>query len=184
MVRTLLLAVCGVLLVGVPALRCDELPEAGGTEPRVRVTAPSLFSTPLIGDLVAVESDALLVRTEQGAGGPQRVARSAVKRFEVSRGRKSRVGEGAAIGFGIGAGLGALFGIRAYEETDSFTSRGQAMAVFGALLGGGGAALGAIFGLQTKAERWQLANPDHLRVTLVPVARRGVGLSLRLSWGR
>ena len=121
-------------------------------------TAPQV----LRGTLVALDTDSLTLQIHPGTG-PIRVARSAVRRIDVSRGVPSRAAS-AAIGAIGGAALGALeFWVLNDEE---FGSDGEAAWT--------GAAVGAGFGLITGAlwphERWKRARFPEARVSIAPGA--------------
>ena len=119
---------------------------------RVRVSAPDLHEPgALIGTVVALRGDTLFVRNadEGGAGLPLPLAR--VERLEVSRGRRSR-GTGAALGFLLGAAVGAAYGVAGHPglaHTD--ISEGGEIAIYAGVAG----LLGAAIGTARGGERWE-----------------------------
>lgn len=128
-----------------------------GVEPgsRVRITTENRVTT---GTLERWTGDSLVFRprgTEATA-----LPASAVERFEVSRERHSRVGRGALIGFGAGAGFGLLTGLLACSEescgTDSDEVTGLVTGVLVVTGAATGAALGAVIGAFLHTERWQI----------------------------
>ena len=143
------------------------------------------------GSVVRSDSDSLVLRTADAV----RVAAPwpSITRLEVSRGRKSHGGRGAAFGALIGIPLGAVVGLATYEECVPqggswidfscfmVPSEGQT-ALIGAILGGGGGALlGWIIGASSKTDRWEEVPLDRLRVSFVPQrdGRFALGASVR-----
>jgi hypothetical protein len=163
---------------------------------RVRISAPSLGVRSAIGTLTSAGPDTIALTPERGGGGPMVLHRAAVTRFELSRGRRSRVVGGATwllIGAPAGALGGGLLGfIDAFtdENTCGGGSRVECERVtdrrFGRKFSTGvavgaviGALAGAGYGIGRRAERWQTANlPMQLRVA-VPT-----GLTVAIPFGR
>ncbi len=145
-----------------------------------------------VGRIVGWVPDSVLLRTDDDVNVVAPVA--SITRLEVSWGRKSHVGRGAAFGALIGIPLGAVVGLSAYEEcvprgvgwSGVFScfmapTEGQT-ALIGAILGGaGGAILGAILGGTIKTEHWEEVPLDRLRVSFAPQrdGRFAFGLSVR-----
>ncbi len=134
----------------------------------------------IVGRLVARDETSLTVLV----GGELRlvVPRAEVQRFERSLGRRSR-GESAlrcaAIGFGIGAALGA--GAGALVDDDGFISRGDSVRAASAWLGGLAAAAGAVGGALSPGERWQRGTADGPTFSLRP-SRTGAGLEMAVRF--
>jgi hypothetical protein len=142
------------------------------------------------GSVVRSDSDSLVLRTADAV----RVAAPwpSIIRLEVSRGRKSHGGRGAAFGALIGIPLGAVVGLAAYEEcvprggswdfSCLFDWGSEYSAFGGALVGGlGGVVVGALIGATIETDRWQEVPLDQLRVSFGPQrdGRFGFGASVR-----
>jgi len=152
----------------------------------VRLTMGSAASSPRVaGTLVRQDPDSFWVQLA-GRTAPVSLARSAVARLEVSRGRKRAVGQGALVGAGLGAIAGFVAGGYAASRSRSCGTPGFAdvcyvdwygQAFRGALVGGAiGGAVGAAVGYAVRTDRWEgvpLSRAHHL--ALVP---RGAGLAL------
>jgi hypothetical protein len=154
---------------------------ATGDKVRLTPAGASRFKATVL----EVQPDALIVRV--GAGEPQRIALSGLKRLEVARGRKGHVLQGAFIGFLPGFVLGAYAGnvIGCDDQGPDCTDVGAAVAT-GLMLGGISAAAGGLVGLAVRGDRWEkveLASGAGTRVgaAVVPVPR-GVGARITLSF--
>ena len=126
---------------------------------RVRVTTADWE---LVGTLVAQGDDSLRLHVT-GEVTPVSVARSAIKRLEISRGSHSHSGADALIGLGAGAlvggALGAVAGSDLANECPG-NDCGPGLVVFGGLLVGAlGAGVGAVIGSFSHSERWELVPP-------------------------
>ncbi len=84
---------------------------------------------------------------------------SSITRLDVSRGKKSRVLAGAAIGFAVGAGIGAFL-IKGNSEND-LADRDAALIGAG-ILAIPGTIVGAIIGGDKSGEKWEKVNLDTL----------------------
>ena len=112
-----------------------------------------------------------------------------ITRLEVTRGRKSHGGPGAAFGALIGIPLGAVVGLAIYQECVPHGPFGclfdwgpEYSALGGALVGGlGGVVVGALIGATIETDRWEEVPLDQLRVSFGPQrdGRFGLGLSVR-----
>jgi hypothetical protein len=106
------------------------------------------------GELVSLDAESLRVALEGRADTV--VALSQVRRLDVSRGRRSRVGRGALLGTGIGTAAGLIVAliVGPSEHSDHFIPP-EAVQVVVTLLGTvGGAATGAVVGAFSRTERW------------------------------
>ena len=63
-----------------------------------------------VGRVVTLNADTLVIRA-QGWDESFFIPFEHLKKLELSRGRKSNLGKGAKVGFLVGAGLGAIFGV-------------------------------------------------------------------------
>jgi hypothetical protein len=92
------------------------------------------------------------------SGHPLTFPVGAVQRLQLSLGRHSAAGKGAALGFLIGAMTGAVAGLAQGDDPpDSFVrlTAGQKGLVLGVVGGGAGALLGVIIGASSQTERWE-----------------------------
>lgn len=118
---------------------------------RIRFSTRESSDDWIIANLVATDTDTLTFSSETGKN-PSRVPVSSISKIEVSLGSKPRTFRGAAIGFGVGAAVGALL-VRGNSEND-LSDRDAA------LLGAGtfsiaGAVIGAVLGARESEEQWQ-----------------------------
>jgi hypothetical protein len=148
----------------------------------VRVTAPSLDLDKGVGTVAALETDTLVVNTEQRADALE-VPLADVTKLEVHRGQKSKTGTSALIGAGFGAALGVSVALIGCADNECL-SDGDATAGVAVLLGAGGAllgaGLGALIGSGTKVDRWETVPLDDIRVGPSPVTPDGVAVSVTL----
>ncbi len=169
-----LLGVIVVVLCAARALPGESRAVEVGS--RVRVTAPEGGTQPLVGTVVGLEPHAMLVQSGT-AGASTRIALGPTTTLEVSGGRRSKAGRGALLGAAVGAmpGLWLTFGD---YDTDDYSP--GAVAAIGAAAG---AAVGAAVGWALKSEQWLPAELPSVTAGIAPL-RRGVGLSLRVAWGK
>ncbi len=178
-----------------PSRRARATPPTRGAHPRAAcccfsTSAGSWSGAPhtvshVQGNSVAQrgEPDSFWVQLA-GRTAPVSLARGAVVRLEVSRGRKRAVGQGALIGAGLGAIAGFVAGGYAASRSRSCGTPGLADVCYvdwygrafrGALIGGTiGGAVGAAVGYAVRTDRWE-GVPLSRAHPLVP---RGAGLAL------
>ena len=147
---------------------------------RVRVTHPAEGTR--VGTALAITDDLLFVRWSGGAD-TVGVPLAEVTRLDVSDGRNSyRTLRRTGIGFVAGAGLGALLGAGAKDESDNFFGNG-AEAGGGAVVGG---ILGGLMGLVSgvlQSEPWREVPLDRSRLGIVtPSGGRGTRLGFALAF--
>ncbi|HEX8905373.1 MAG TPA: hypothetical protein VF771_11050, partial [Longimicrobiaceae bacterium] len=118
----------------------------------------------LRGTLVRMDADSMTVRLHPGTG-PLRVARSAVRRIDVSRGVPSRASS-AAMGAVGGAVFGALEFWALNTDADGHFESDREAAVTGAAVGAG---VGLLAGALWPRERWHRVRIPE-RVTVAPGA--------------
>ena len=152
---------------------------------RVRLTTTS-SALPFVGTVVTADSDSVRIRPQDTAVLTGRrtsvsISRCSVRELEVGVIGPSRTGTGALIGLGMGAVVGALYGV-----SDASTCRGfcffdpGAEAAIGAVFFGGiGAGLGALIGLAEGSERWQRVPLSHAHVAL---GTHGAGLAVSFAF--
>jgi len=162
----------------------------GSGRHRVRVTAPSITADPVVGDLVAIDDDAITVM--RSGADKIVVPVESVTRLEVRR-RGGRRLLGAAIGFGAGAMIGGLIG-RATEDDRIPPSAGECGFLgcdpFGDLpsnadLGAGiGGLLGAAVGaLVAPGEKWETVDHENAQISVGPlIGRHRVGVLLAVRF--
>jgi hypothetical protein len=158
--------------------------EAPGRGRRVRVTAPALAGPPVVGDLIAIDTTNVTIRS---AGSAEVVAipRAEVTRFEVSAKRRQR-GRSAGIGALIGLGVGAAAGFAAGDDCGApdapsivcFPRPASAAGV-----GLVGAGLGAVVGMLVAPGEtvWKTVDPVGMRISVMPSPSGSGGVSLALS---
>ena len=171
--------------LAVPALAQTPVPG----DP-VRITAPSLGFEKEIGSLVRVSPDSLTYRRSAAPGDSLTIATSSITRLEIAFGNKQqrRIGHGALVGLGIGAGLGLIAGVAdgdpTCEKGGYCVNAGVSIAALGAL----GAAIGTIVGVFVKAPAWRQVDPAKIGTVadlrIIPSwepsqRRAGIAVSLR-----
>ena len=138
---------------------------------RVRVTAPGLRTSQLVGTNAGVRGG-ILELAPDSAGTNLDIPLSSVIGIEVSRGRKSNVAEYARWCGLVGAGFGATV----------FLVEGQPVIRGAFVLGLSSLLLGTTAGVLTKTELWEDVPLDELPTLLVAQQDRGVSLGLSLSF--
>jgi hypothetical protein len=174
--RSLALALCVALLLP-PGLALPAGPVApGAPKPgdRLRVTAPSLATKPLVGTVIeATERDLVLAVSPSEH---RVIPRAELTRLERSLGRRRHLELGLLIGAASGAmvvGLGSCGG------GTCTSGDAVAYALSGALLG---ALPGAAVGGLIQTETWAELPASDVHLTAGPIRGRGVALSLRWEW--
>lgn len=135
---------------------------------------------PVVGHLLASIADSF--RLAGNAGPARTIPASQVRRLEVSVGRHSHAGRGAAIGSAVGGVLG-LLAVASAGNDYYYTDGEKAVGVVG--LTAMGAGVGALIGGLTHSERWQEVNVTRspgLSLMVHPVTG-SVGLRLTLGPG-
>lgn len=160
---------CFAVALALPlgALSAQETPTvAPGT--RVRVWAPQLPDEKQAGTLVDLRGDTLFLQPELQAD-TVGIPRAAVTRLEISRGQRLHTGEGAFLGFTIGAGAGALAGFLIGNGQDCDGGCGGLGAlVIGGIGAGAGLIIGTVVGGNMKTDRWEEVPPYQFRVGVLP----------------
>ena len=181
-------------LVGVVPAVGDEA-SSPAPDTRVRVTAPGVLGKQVVGTLVHMDDMTLAVRPK--GKDVLEVPRSAITRFEVSRGKSLR-GKGAKIGAIVGLGAAVAIGLIAGEDCGSLPEPAPGilglserlhrnlcidkapMALFSSLLT---VPAGALVGLGVApGERWVRTTPDRVRLTVTPVRGTGIGAALSVRF--
>ncbi len=143
---------------------------------RIRAMVPSLSSGPLVGTVVAFQTDSLIV---QGGTSTWHLSLASLTHLDVSQGRRSHALLGAGIGLLVGAAVGVLIASDCDTVEGPFATQGQCTAVGAAVFGGAGALVGALTGALARTEQWAQVPLARLRMSLTP--NPGGALQLRAS---
>lgn len=151
-IRSLLLALA--LLIGLTtSVQAQATTPTLAPGARVRVQQGDQT---VIGTLVSLDSAGLLIAT--GKSDTVMAPRASITAVEVSGGTKSRAGEGALVGLGVGAGTGILIGLAASgsDNGDFIDFNPGEWAVGAGLIGAAiGTAFGALIGATQQSDKWQ-----------------------------
>ncbi len=138
---------------------------------RIRIDAPSVLPSRLVGTLLAVRFDTLEVKGNiKASRGKQSewtdpIPLSVIDNLERSRGTK---GHGL-----VGMGLGLLAGVATAHVVSSSSGeyRGLAFLTSGVLFAVGGAVLGGMLGAQFRTEQWENVSVGMVETDPVPEPR-------------
>ncbi len=167
------------ILAFVPASATSQEPPPVKVGDRVRVTAPDLGIRKQAGRFEALRADTMVVAV---ADSTMTFPVAFVTRLEVSRGQKSRAGQGAGIGLLGGGLLGFLISSRNCTEGTGFLDTREACIQVSTV---GGAIVGTFLGLAVGAvimtDHWQEVPLHRVRVSVGPQrdGRFGLGASVR-----
>lgn len=142
---------------------------------RLRVTAPTLAPTPIVGTLLRVTEHEIVLGGD--ASNPTVIPRSGVSRVERSVGRRGHGQKGLIVGSGVGAAV--LSAINAQDPETGGAQEYLGVALVGA---GVGALAGAGVGALIRTERWTDLPAGSLRVTARASPRLGVSFGLAWTW--
>jgi hypothetical protein len=113
---------------------------------------------------------------------------NALRRLEVSRGRRSHWLAGAGVGFLVGAGAavavlysGGSTSLCNQSANQDAMSSGECIGLT-ALGGLAGAGLGAVIGSRLRSERWQDVSIERLRIGLGPQVDGKFGLGFAVAF--
>ncbi len=178
------LTACLVLVLATPpAIALGEDPAAGTLleGDRVRLEAPSMGPTRVVGQVLAAREDGL--RLTLADGREVQVSPVDIRQLEVARGLRSRTVEGAAIGALAGATvlLGALIADRGVCDED--LGGCEAYGTFAVIGAASGTLLGALIGSQVKTDRWErIPQPQRAMLRIGPTPGKGVAVSLSIAF--
>ena len=161
--------VAALLLISCSRLLGQDNPIEYGDRIRVSVTG---LSKPIIGTLLALDTDSLVMRVEDKE---HRLAMplSSVGRLEVYRGQKSKEATGAAIGAAVGVAAGIPIALSSSDQDCGdwgLCRAGNVSNFFSPLiLGVVGALAGKQIGQAIKVDAWEEVPLDEIRA---PLGRR------------
>ena len=162
----------GLVLLTMPVSLVAGEPPVVSTGSVVRFSAPSIDRHRISGSVVSADEHVL----EVAVAGGQRVSvpRDGITKLEVKTGRKSHW----AVGLGVGAAAGLALAIAGGCNDCLGATQGELAVRTTPILG----AVGAAIGLLIRTDRWEPAAPHQLHVSLGLPARKGVGLSVVMSF--
>jgi hypothetical protein len=162
-----------------PVLGAEGLVSPGE---RVRFRAASVGDGRQQGTVVEQDASALTIKLKAG-GDPIRVPLDAFERIEVARGQRRHFWTGAAVGFVPGFAFGFLVGsaLGCDDQGPDCNAFGDALAL-GAILGAGTAVVGGLVGLLVKSDRWERVPTSRVKVTVLPLPRRGVAIGVSVGF--
>jgi hypothetical protein len=144
-----LCALCGPL--GMPrSLACQGWPIILGD--RVRVTAPTLGPSPILGTVLDRRVDALILR--RGSGDTITVPIASLARVEVSYGHHRHPFTGAIVGVASGAVIGGVLGALSKDTGPLAFGRAGQIAVGVGVGSAAGTVVGAGIGAFVRTDRW------------------------------
>jgi hypothetical protein len=146
---------------------------------RVRVQAPGQFEGWRVGRVLELGSREVVLDLEGRR--PLSIRREAIRRIDVSVGRKHHAGTGALAGAGLGAVGGVVYLATITSMSDVDFDGGQyALATLGGAAGG--AMLGAVVGLMIESDRWHPVADAPVRVSVRPVSGRGIAVGFTVEF--
>lgn len=159
--KLLLLATLGMWIVPCVSGAQDHEPLKPGA--RVRLTAPALGRSPIVGMITFADSDSLRFRPFGDHTTDRSIGRGDLTRAWISEGSRSRVGEGLLIGAGVGVVVGLII-VTTNEPaptgnvvedvfSQAFESTFDALEVV--VIGGAGLLLGGAIGLAVRTDKWR-----------------------------
>ena len=153
---------------------------------RVRLETDNAPGVRVMGNVVAMDDESLHLKPAVGSARDMRVPWESISGLEAVRGRRTLVGEGAAVGAVCGAVIGGLFGAWARqmgcEGTCSINPLGAVLAGAG-IVSVPGALVGVIVGGSIPSDRWERVPPAdwRMRSSSTP-GRKGVRLALSVRF--
>lgn len=129
-----------------------QTPELPPTGARVRVVARGIAPGPVVAAVAGRHTDSLILDLE---GGRRRaVPVTSITRLEISRGRKSKVVTGAAMGLILGTAATGAFLAMFCSDPDTLCESDEVLRAL-AIIATPPTALGALIGLAVRVERWE-----------------------------
>lgn len=138
------------------------------TDSRVKITAPTLFSNTLTGNIARIQSDTLLLAPRTG------IPLNAIAKLELSLGVQplgKRVTSKAWKGALLLGGLVSAAAIDNWDNWDDRSGNKALLAIVGGTITGG--VLGGTFGALHRPERWTIVPPTQLKHYAQPPYRTG-----------
>ena len=152
---------------------------------RVRIKAPSFSWDQISGNIVTMNADTLVLKSEKQTS-LLKVPLTYVTGLGFSKGKKNNAGKGAGVGLLIGATVGAVIGIGSTDDCSS--SQGicvggnEFILVGGVILGGIGSAAGIIIGSFIHTEAWEEMPIDRIRLGISPQHQGGLAFSASVAF--
>ncbi len=139
---------------------------------RVRVWAPGFNSKHVTGTILTVVADTLRLGVADQTN-PLLIPIASINKIEATKGKKSKIVTGAAVGFLVGAGIGAIIGVVGHtgECSDApfgCMTMGQEVLIVGGVFSIPGLVLGTVIGAITKVDRWEELSLDRIRLESIP----------------
>lgn len=172
------LSICVLLLMSLTDLAAQEVTEITPGA-KVRLTVPLLSEKPIQGTVVSFDTGTLVVKSKNQAV-PLRIPVDDVSIFKISRGQKTNVLKGAAIGTLAGAGAGLVAGIFFHLATRvDHVDDMSGLYVIGLpiIVAPAGLIIGAMMGM-TPRDQWETVTSPQLGVHVVPYRNGGGGVTL------
>ena len=144
---------------------------------RIRVQSPTLGDNKVAGTLVALDAEQLTIRV--GGDGPLTLDLASLSKFEVHRGQRRGVPEGAAIGLLGGGVLSGLF-LASFCGGDNLCQTDEYVRAF-AYIALPTALVGAVIGSFTTIDRWEEVPLDSVRLGFGDGDGLGVTLAVSIS---
>lgn len=146
---------------------------------RVRVVVPELRNGRFEARVAATTDSTVTLYSAALRPREQSLPLSSIAHLEISEGEKTKVARNAGIGLLMGAGLGAIFGYAAGDDTSCFICfSAEEKAAVGAIgLGAIGLLVGGISGATTREETWRPVSVDRLGLGIAPDGRPGLVLA-------
>lgn len=138
------------------------------TDSRVRITAPTLFSNTLIGNIARIQSDTLLLAPRT------RIPLNAIAKLELSLGVQplgKRVTSKAWKGALLLGGIVSAAAIDNWDDWDDRSGNKALLAIVGGTITGG--VLGGTFGALHRPEHWTIVPSTHFKRYAQPPYRTG-----------
>ncbi|NIM49269.1 MAG: hypothetical protein GTN78_19820 [Gemmatimonadales bacterium] len=159
-----------------PASLIAQAPDLVPSGARVRVVATGFFRTPAVATVAGWRADSLLLDIQGRARSAVPVA--SITRLELSRGRKSKVVTGGAVGLLVGTAATAAFLGMFCSDPDTLCESDEVVRAF-AIIAPLPTVVGALIGLAVRVERWESVPVAGLAGGSVGIQGLSVGFARR-----
>lgn len=136
------------------------------TDSRIRITAPTVFSNPLTGNILQIRPDTLLLSPHT------RIPLHAISKLELSLGvqpLKQRITSNAWKGALLAGGIVSAALMNNWDDWDNRSGNKALLSIVGGTVVGG--TLGGLFGIVHRPEQWTTLSPSHLKHHAPPAYR-------------